>query len=162
MQLEQAKRRETQKTRRTTIRDAGVKDTHLNHFIQQLDSATKNLDGDAARREIVEQLRAMPREEMLFSPIWRLLGISPSQDMPCEVLHIILLGIVKYFWRDAMARLSVSQKEVLANRLSSLSVESLGPDVSPIPGRTWVKYAGSLVGRDFRLISQVAIFALYV
>ncbi|KZT39377.1 hypothetical protein SISSUDRAFT_1061200 [Sistotremastrum suecicum HHB10207 ss-3] len=161
LQLDQVKQKETKKKRQTTIRDSGVKDTHLNYFIQQLDVATKNMDGAAAREEIQKQLRAMPREEMMFSPVWRLLGISPSQDMPCEVLHIILLGIVKYFWRDAISRLSPSQKDILSNRLSSLSIENLGPDVSPIQGPTWVKYAGSLVGRDFRLISQVAIFALY-
>ncbi|KZT33465.1 hypothetical protein SISSUDRAFT_955499, partial [Sistotremastrum suecicum HHB10207 ss-3] len=161
VQLEQAKRKETQKKRKTTIRDSGVKDTHLNYFIQRLDQATKNLDGEEARQAMLRELQSMPREEMMYSPVWRLLGLSPTDDMPCEVLHIILLGIVKYFWRDAISRLTDAKKSVLSHRLSSISVESLGPDVSPIQGDTWVKYAGSLVGRDFRLISQVAIFALY-
>ncbi|KZS87843.1 hypothetical protein SISNIDRAFT_386046, partial [Sistotremastrum niveocremeum HHB9708] len=160
-QLNQVRQQKTQKDRRKKIRDSGVKDTHLNYFVQQLDKAVKNLDGEAAHAELLRQFQNMPREEQLYSPIWRLLGSSPNEDTPCEILHIILLGIVKYFWRDAIQRLSDDQKETLTNRLSCLSVESLGPDISPISGPTYVKYAGSLVGRDFRVISQVAVFVLY-
>ncbi|KAJ3533809.1 hypothetical protein NMY22_g7185 [Coprinellus aureogranulatus] len=40
-----------------------------------------------------------------------------------------------------------------------LNVEGLG--LSPLPGLTFVKYAGSLVGRDFRAIAQIAPFVLH-
>ena len=76
-----------------------------------------------------------------------------------EILHVVLLGFLKYFWRDAVARLSDTQKTLLKTRLSSVDVSGLG--FPPLSGETLVTYAGSLTGRDFRAISQVAPFVLY-
>lgn len=50
------------------------------------------------------------------------------------------------------------KKATLAARLSSVEVSGLG--LSRLPGETMVKYSGSLVGRDFRAIAQVAPFVL--
>jgi hypothetical protein len=69
---------------------------------------------------------------------------------------------VKYFWRDAIRNQlkdNDAKKATLATRLSSLDVSGLG--ISKLRGRTLVKYCGSLVGRDFRAIAQVAPFVLY-
>ena len=90
-----------------------------------------------------------------------LLGLNPHSDTPVEILHVILLGIVKYFWRDAVSRLNPSQQEVLIIRLNSLDLSGLDPAIGSLSGETLVKYAGSLVGRDFRIIAQIAVFVLY-
>lgn len=82
------------------------------------------------------------------------IGLDPHRDTPVEILHVVLLGFVKYLWRDVVARLSPEQKTTLAVRISSFDVSGLG--ISPLPGFTLVQYAGSLVGRDFRSIAQVA------
>ena len=76
-----------------------------------------------------------------------------------EILHVVLLGVVKYFWRDAVTRVPKKKRELLKTRLSSLDVSGLG--IAPLSGETLVTYAGSLTGRDFRIISQVAPFVLY-
>lgn len=76
-----------------------------------------------------------------------------------EILHVILLGFVKYFWRDAVSRQTADGKQLLKTRLSSLDVKALG--LSPIRGHTYVQYAGSLTGGDFRKIVQVAPLVLY-
>lgn len=76
-----------------------------------------------------------------------------------EILHVILLGFIKYFWCDAISRMNSSQKALLTTCLSSLDVSGLG--IPPLAGRTLVKYAGSLTGRDFRAITQAAPFVLY-
>lgn len=76
-----------------------------------------------------------------------------------EVLHVILLGYVKYFWRDAVSRLKDPAKKILIARLSSFDVSGLG--FSPLSGATLVNYAKSLVGRDFRKIAQIAPFVLH-
>lgn len=75
-----------------------------------------------------------------------------------EILHVILLGFVKYFWRDAVARLREPDRQVLIARLSSFDVSGLG--LPPLSGATLVNYARSLVGRDFRAIVQAAPFVL--
>lgn len=76
-----------------------------------------------------------------------------------EVLHTILLGFVKYFWRDAVSRQTSDGKDVLAQRLSSLDVSDL--QLAGLRGSTLVQYAGSLTGRDFRAIVQVAQATLH-
>ena len=45
--------------------------------------------------------------------------------------------------------------------LSSLDISGLDPSVGALNGDTLVQHAGSLVGCDFRIIAQVAIFVLY-
>ncbi|PPQ86779.1 hypothetical protein CVT24_004666, partial [Panaeolus cyanescens] len=50
------------------------------------------------------------------------------------------------------------KKDLLATRLSCVDTSGLG--ISPLAGKTLVQYAGSLVGRDFRAIAQVAPFVL--
>ena len=88
-------------------------------------------------------------------------GLNPHSDTPVEILHVILLGIVKYFWRDAVSRLNPSQQAILIIRLNSLDLSGLDPAIGSLSGETLVKYAGSLVGRDFRIIAQIAVFVLY-
>ena len=72
---------------------------------------------------------------------------------------MVLLGFVKYFWRDAVARVSVANKAILTLRISSLNTSGLG--LPRLSGKTYVQYAGSLVGRDFRYIVQVVPFVLH-
>ena len=82
-----------------------------------------------------------------------------NQDTPFEALHVVLLGVVKYFWRDAVSRVSAEGKQTLKARLTSVNVSGL--DISPLRAQTLVQYAGSLVGRDFRAILQVAPVVLH-
>lgn len=72
---------------------------------------------------------------------------------------MVLLGVVKYWWRDAVSRQNSVGKEELKARLSSVDVAGL--NTPPIRGNTYVQYAGSLVGRDFRVILQVALVVLH-
>ncbi len=76
-----------------------------------------------------------------------------------EILHVVLLGVVKYFWRDAVARQSAEGKATLKARLTSTNINGLG--ISPVHGHTLVYYAKSLVGRDFRTVLQVAPIVLH-
>ncbi|KAJ6607457.1 hypothetical protein B0H10DRAFT_1818102, partial [Mycena sp. CBHHK59/15] len=83
---------------------------------------------------------------------------DPHQDTPVEILHIGLLAFVKYFWRDAVARIKNSDTDILIARFSSFNVSGLG--ISALSGPTLVTYSDSLAGRDFRAIVQAAPFDL--
>ncbi|KAF9559655.1 hypothetical protein CPC08DRAFT_595059, partial [Agrocybe pediades] len=89
-----------------------------------------------------------------------LAGLDPHQDTPVEILHVVLLGFVKYFWRDLVKnRLSTDKdKNLLITRLNDCDVSGLG--IPTLAGKTLVQHAGSLTGRDFRAISQVAPFVI--
>lgn len=82
-----------------------------------------------------------------------------NQDSPFEALHVVLLGVVKYFWCDAVSRQSAEGKTTLKARLTSVNVAGL--EISALRAQTLVQYAGSLVGRDFHAILQVAPLVLY-
>lgn len=76
-----------------------------------------------------------------------------------EVLHVILLGAVKYFWHDTVNRTNnKTDRPILIARLSSFNTWGLG--IPPLNGNTLVNYAGSLTGCDFRAIAQAAPFIL--
>lgn len=79
-----------------------------------------------------------------------------------EILHVVLLGFVKYLWRDVIdnqLKKNADKKKELATRLSSLDISGLGIE-SKLAGNTLVNHYGSLTGSDFRKISQVAPFVL--
>ena len=87
-------------------------------------------------------------------------GLDPHEDTPVEILHVVLLGFIKYFWRDIVRnQTNDDQKTLLAQRLNSVDVRGLG--ISKLSGETLVNYAGSLTGRDFRVIAQVAPFVIF-
>lgn len=89
-------------------------------------------------------------------------GLDPNRDTPVEILHIILLGFVKYLWCDLVQNQigkNNDKKKLLETRLSSFDVSGLG--ISPLAGHTLVQYSGSLTGCDFRTIAQVAPFVAY-
>ncbi|EGO31054.1 hypothetical protein SERLADRAFT_364786 [Serpula lacrymans var. lacrymans S7.9] len=148
-------------------------------FVQasQLDSKTKvnkmrtesdkvvgsyqQLRGVASKQAALdESIASLPNT--IISPVWRTKGLDPHQDTPVEILHVVLLGFVKYLWRD-LVQLQLKGKldklNLLATRLSSLNVNGLG--ISPLTGKTLVQYSGSLTGRDFCAIVQVAPFVIY-
>ncbi|KAF9072514.1 hypothetical protein BDP27DRAFT_1205221, partial [Rhodocollybia butyracea] len=90
-------------------------------------------------------------------------GLDAHADTPVEILHVILLGFVKYLWHDVIIenqiKLNPNKKKELATCLSSIEVEGLGLD-SKLAGNTLVEHYGSLTGSDFRKICQVAPFVL--
>ncbi|KII83172.1 hypothetical protein PLICRDRAFT_66300, partial [Plicaturopsis crispa FD-325 SS-3] len=85
--------------------------------------------------------------------------LDPHSDTPVEILHVLLLGVVKYFWRDVIKRLKDEDKDILTARLSSFDVSGLC--MSPLNAKALVNYSGSLIGRDFRAVVQAAPFVLH-
>ncbi|KAJ7502053.1 hypothetical protein B0H11DRAFT_1712975, partial [Mycena galericulata] len=139
--------------------NSGIKDTYQGAFLERIFaiSTKRGRSKPQKQADIATLRRTFPQD--ITSPVWRIKDLDPHQDTPVEILHVILLGFVKYFWRDAVARLKKpEEKEKLIARLSSFNVSGLG--IPPLSGHTLVNYAGSLTGRDFRAIVQAAPFVL--
>ncbi|KAI6025630.1 hypothetical protein F5J12DRAFT_903819 [Pisolithus orientalis] len=142
--------------------DMGIKDTYMDMFIEQI---LKHVQG------ICHSV------EEFMSPVWRIKGknplhqslvssltystsgLDPHQDTPVEVLHVILLRFVKYFWHDAISRMNDDQKAELQVQLASFNTLGLG--IPPLAAQMFIQYAGSLTGCDFHAICQAAPFVLY-
>ncbi|KAK0435422.1 hypothetical protein EV421DRAFT_1987087 [Armillaria borealis] len=109
------------KKRRTMT---GLKDTYQLFFLDRIFTSYKKFKSKPRKEEVLKStIRSFP--ENLTSPVWCIRGLDPHQDTLVEILHVVLLGFLKYIWRDV------------------------------------IQYCGSLTGRDFRSIAQVAPFVLH-
>ncbi|KAJ6467083.1 hypothetical protein C8R47DRAFT_990613 [Mycena vitilis] len=152
--------------------ESGSKDKYFQHYLDELQAAASKLreeqkeagpgpsEAGISKRQQIKDLLARLRAEMptdIFNPVLSIDGLLILT--PVEILHVVLLGVVKYWWRDAVSRQNSKGKEELKARLSSVDVAGL--NTPPIRGNTSVQYAGPLVGRDFRVILQVALVVLH-
>jgi hypothetical protein len=81
-------------------------------------------------------------------------GLDIHQDTPTEILHTILLGIVKYFWgQTVFVIVKNKQLDVLQARLHSLSSDGL--NIPRILADYMCQYRGSLIGKHFKTIMQI-------
>ena len=76
-----------------------------------------------------------------------------------EVLHVILLGVVKYLWKDFINDLKEKDLPELEARWAAFDIQGL--NVAPIQPNYMVVHSKSLVGKEFRLILQAAPFVLF-
>ena len=79
------------------------------------------------------------------------------RSTPVECLHTILLGPYKYLTSNLMERLSDREKEV-ASKLTAFSWSGLPSTLSP---EALCHHHKSLIGRDYKLVAQVALYILW-
>lgn len=89
-------------------------------------------------------------------------------DTPLDLLHLFFLGFAKYFWgislpaRKGDSNLTLKEKEILeAAETFFASLDQSGCNNSrPVLPSYIILFRGSLVGRHFETILQLAIFFL--
>ncbi|KAF9472390.1 hypothetical protein BDN70DRAFT_938219 [Pholiota conissans] len=106
---------------KTSRTNTGIKDTVQEFFFDKVFESYEKKQGPAAKQQALDNAVAeLPSD--ITSPVWRLrgkvsymitceqaeitpqqLGLDPHQDTPVELLHVVLLGFVKYFWRDLIS-----------------------------------------------------------
>ena len=86
-------------------------------------------------------------------------GFDGVKDTPVEILHVVLLGFVKYLARDLHENLTESQKEEAAGRLNSFNTEHL--NIPPINAKALLTHIKSLVGKEFKILIQAAPFVFF-
>lgn len=97
----------------------------------------------------------------LFSAlIWYHTGVEIHNDTPTEILHTILLGVVKYFWGQTVFILA-RDKTFSTFRARLNSVMSDGLSIPKIPSDYIWLYRGSLIGKHFKTLSQIIAFTIY-
>ncbi|KAG1855245.1 hypothetical protein F4604DRAFT_2042442 [Suillus subluteus] len=75
-------------------------------------------------------------------------------DTPTEILHTILLGVVKYFWGQTAFLLEKAKLlHVFQDRLESIDKDGLN---SPCLNADYIcRYKGGLIGKHFKSLAQV-------
>jgi hypothetical protein len=97
----------------------------------------------------------------LLSPQYLVIisGLDIHLDTPTETLHTILLGIVKYIWGQSVFNMDKSKQfDTFAARFRSIHVHGL--ETGPVPNYIMTN-RGSLNGKHFKILGQLAIFALH-
>lgn len=87
-------------------------------------------------------------------------GVDIHMDTPTEILHTVLLGIVKYFWGQTVWLLEKSHSmDTFQTRLSSIDSDGLN---APCLNAEYIcKYKGSLIGKHFKSLAQVMPFLIF-
>ncbi|KZV70154.1 hypothetical protein PENSPDRAFT_456492 [Peniophora sp. CONT] len=122
----------------------------------EFDSLTKEEIEDKLLRELE---KCILDDEI--NPLLGIAGFNVHKDTPTEILHTILLGVVKYFWGQTMFILKQSSN---AQQLAMFRarLHSLGDDGLNLPLHLSADYlcqfSGSLIGKHMKSLAQVMPF----
>ncbi|KAI9612962.1 hypothetical protein H4Q26_010231 [Puccinia striiformis f. sp. tritici PST-130] len=117
---------------------------------------------DRKQKHEVGKIMAIAKHEYdkLFNPFLRLLGFDGCHDTPVEILHVILLGVIKYIAIDFLSN-SIKPRDVndLLGAWQSFITDSL--DLPVLNAAYMYKHHKSMIGKDFKIILQCAPFVFF-
>ncbi|KAG9118350.1 hypothetical protein FRC07_007168, partial [Ceratobasidium sp. 392] len=154
-----------------TVTATGVKDTLAQLTIDRLLKIGKSLresqDSSGTCAHAPHEIKAILDAELksayssgCFNPLLDMPGVDMHLDTPTEILHTVLLGIVKYFWGQTVHLLEKSKNfDTFQCRLNSIEVDGL--NIPAVRADYICQYTGSLIGKHFKTISQVIAFTVY-
>ncbi|KAH6905394.1 hypothetical protein BKA70DRAFT_1387014 [Coprinopsis sp. MPI-PUGE-AT-0042] len=143
--------------------DTGVKDKITEHWIAILIEKAramreeKEMTPEEVKPLIIKWLDEQPEDKM--NPLLSFEGLDPTQDTPVEVLHTILLGVVKYVWHMLHISWQEADRSTFALRLQS--TDMLGIKGPPIRAAYMMQYRNNLIGKNFKTIMQTMVFHMH-
>ncbi|KAJ7078983.1 hypothetical protein C8R43DRAFT_1092894 [Mycena crocata] len=110
--------------------------------------------GDGAG--VLQLFMEQPGDKM--NPLLDIAGLDSSQDTPLELLHTILLGVIKYIWHHMNTeKWSDTDRHLLAICLQSTDLG--GVTVPPIcAAYMMTQYRNNLIGKHFKTLMQILPF----
>ncbi|KAN0125421.1 hypothetical protein V8E53_015508 [Lactarius tabidus] len=155
-------------------RSSGIKDAIVAPIIncilakgKSLHSQNVPLSEDAQKlsehkiqEKLSEELGVLLKQQGM-NPLIGMAGFDMHQDTPTEILHTVLLGVVKYYWAQTMWYLKNRSKStsLFQTRLASTDWKGLN---APSTNAEYIcQYHGSLIGKHFKSLAQVMPFLIY-
>ncbi|THU93011.1 hypothetical protein K435DRAFT_671003 [Dendrothele bispora CBS 962.96] len=144
--------------------ETGVKDKVTEYWIEVLLKRANQIlrDNPSKSRqelsvELTEWLELQPGDKM--SPLLSVAGLDPTKDTPVEILHTILLGIVKYVWHMFHSKLSEEEQRVFTARLQSTDTDGL--TIPALRAAYIMQYRNGLIGKHFKALMQTMAFHVH-
>ncbi|KAJ6542404.1 hypothetical protein B0H10DRAFT_2180722 [Mycena sp. CBHHK59/15] len=114
---------------------------------------------DAQAQPIIDILVKMGQDLRKANPTGTVHSIDMHKDTPTEILHTILLGVVKYYWGQTVWLLEKGKDFTLfQTRLNSILADGL--NIPKIQADYMCQYKGGLIGKHFKTLSQIMAFAV--
>ncbi|KIK80276.1 hypothetical protein PAXRUDRAFT_15881 [Paxillus rubicundulus Ve08.2h10] len=96
----------------------------------------------------------------IINPLLGMAGVNINQDMPTEILHTILLGVVKYYWGQTVYILNKAHLlSTFQTRLESINKDGLNSPT--LQANYIVRFKGGLIGKHFKSLTQVMPYLIY-
>ncbi|KAJ7062516.1 hypothetical protein C8F01DRAFT_986105 [Mycena amicta] len=142
----------------------GIKDKVAQYWIDILLEKARRMKAEHPSRkadDIATELRAWLAEQPgdKINPLLDFSGLDPNRDTPVEILHTILLGIIKYVWHLLHTSWSSSQQDLFAVRLQSTDTDGL--TIPPIRAAYMMQYRNGLIGKHFKALMQTMVFHMH-
>ncbi|KAJ7691617.1 hypothetical protein B0H17DRAFT_1159782 [Mycena rosella] len=142
----------------------GVKDKFAQYWINILLEKARQMKADNLGREvdsIAAELQTWLEEKPgdKVNPLLDIAGLDPNRDTPVELLHTILLGIIKYVWHLLHTEWTEAQQNLFTIRLQSTDIDSL--TTPPIRAAYMMQYKNGLIGKHFKTLMQTMVFHMH-
>ncbi|KAJ7333486.1 hypothetical protein DFH08DRAFT_925944 [Mycena albidolilacea] len=140
-------------------RNTGTEDKITQHWIEILLKKAGEMRLEVPRpskEDIAARLQTWLDQQMgdKFNPLLDIIGLDPSQDTPVELLHTVLLGVMKYIWHMLnTSQWSDTNRHLFAIRLQSTDISGL--TVPPIRAGYIIQYRNNLIGKHFKTMMQL-------
>ncbi|KAL6304652.1 hypothetical protein BKA93DRAFT_817379 [Sparassis latifolia] len=142
----------------------GVKDKIAQHWIEQLIKKAREIkatepghSSESISDELAEWLKSETAQP--FSPLLTISTLNPTQDTPVELLHTILLGLIKYSWHSLHTSWTEANQDLFTMRLQATDIQGLS--IPPIRASYMIQYRNGLIGKHFKTIMQTATFHVH-
>ncbi|KAG2752138.1 hypothetical protein P692DRAFT_201687974, partial [Suillus brevipes Sb2] len=157
----------------SAVSSTGVRDSALASILESLVELGKKLCKQGAglpataksevtatlEKEFEELLQGATLNDAM-NPLLGMNGINMHLDTPTEILHTILLGVVKYFWGQSIFLLEKAKfLHIFQSRLESVDKDGL--NAPSLNADQICHYKGSLIGEHFKSLAQVMPFLVY-
>ncbi|KAF9016214.1 hypothetical protein BDZ89DRAFT_1217262 [Hymenopellis radicata] len=109
----------------------GIKDAYTEYWIRDLISRYQAMKSDPKNTKTPDEIQkeliewTVENRDTIYSGFLTTEGFDPTRDTPIEILHTILLGVVKYIWHSTHTSFSPEQKLVYSRRLQATNTDAL-------------------------------------
>ncbi|KAG8927112.1 hypothetical protein FRC02_008455 [Tulasnella sp. 418] len=152
------------------MRNTGVKDAITSPIINSVlrkgielrkkDPGRSSAKLAAHEKALLEEVNKKRGFETM-NPLFDLLSVDVHRDTPTEILHTVLLGVVKYFWGQTVVLLDKAKCFETTFRARLSSFDSEGLNIPKVPADYICRHHGSLIGKHFKSLAQLMSFLIY-